>query len=612
MKSLAMSRRSRVMSGVFVACIAFAVHGATNVFDDAVFWFRGGKDNGGDGFMRQQGEFFDDLHANEPTHDNHKMGVMTYNSPSQADEFKNNAVFCTENVVFPALGEQIAKSVPVLRLSNNMVEFNNRNYYWPQFVKPYGVFNNNHISSEYTIVSRLRLDDDGRARTQCVFKVGYNATNGQGMWLGFSEMNKTTKTKHITGRCTPSSNDSDASFSFDNFHIPTNTWFDMAVVVGNGKLRVGVTVSKAYQDNPTIFFAETDMLTSSSSSTEADYRLFCETGQNAQQYVVANIDQTCFIGSVQQLAIWGRALDDQEVMAAFGMPRPAIFRTGFDNGASGEFGGTRTGSTQTIDGLGSWQNVANTMKVGDTWTVNFNALRDEANLAQIFSIKSLPGSSAAQIEVELNGTSLGEGRVAADTRAFWPVATNIVRAGENELVIRCKEGGARGFLMDAMELGGSLGVGKMTGSSTDDGRVDPELIKTGVPSAADPNPQHWPTNLVPSTGIKDLHFRVWVDPDVADKASFTLKTAAKCDASSSSEKFFLYVNRAKKGEIPANASWKQLSLSLKAGDLLGGWNDIDFYSTDARRWEFGYFRFETVLPSPFGFSTPPGLAVSIR
>ena len=324
------------------------------------------------------------------------------------------------------------------------------------------------------------------------------------------------------------------------------------------------------------------------------------------------MDQTAFIGSVQQIAIWGRALSDQEVMEAFGMPRPTIFRIGFDNDASNEFGGTRTGSTQTINGLGSWQGISNTMRVGDTWTVNFNALRDEAGLPQILSIKSLGGSAAAQIEAKLNGTSLGEGRIAAGSRAFWPVAANLVISGDNTLVLTRKHGGTRDFLMDAMELGGSLGVGKMTASSSDDGRVDPDFIKTGVPSAADPNPQHWPTKLEPSTGITDLHIRVWIDPDLADKVSCTFSTHVKCDTSSTSEKFKLYVNGTQKGEVKANDSWKAQSLSFDPGKLHGGWNDFDFTSTDSRRWEFGYYRFETVLPSPFGFSKWPPLMVVIR
>ena len=367
----------------------------------------------------------------------------------------------------------------------------------------------------------------------------------------------------------------------------------------------------SHNNNPTIAFDQKDMWTDNCTLlTSEHYKLFCGDGQTAPAQA-SSADKSCFIGSVQQLAIWGRALSDQEVMDAFGMPRPAIFRTGFDNDVSNEFGGERIGTEQTIDGLGSWQNIANTMKAGDTWTVNFTALRDEVSLPQIFSIKSLSGS-AALIEPVLNGNSLGEGRIAANSHAFWPVAANLVVEGENKLVIKRKDGGFRDFLVDAMELGGSFGVGKITQSSTDDGRVDPERIKTGVPSAADPNPQHWPTKLEPSTGIDDLHFRVWVDPDVADKASFTLKTAYKCDETSSSDKFKLYVNRAQKGEVAANTSWKQQSLAFNPGQLRGGWNDIDFTSTASRCWEFGYFRFETVLSEPFGFSPFPGLSIVIR
>jgi hypothetical protein len=116
-------------------------------------------------------------------------------------------------------------------------------------------------------------------------------------------------------------------------------------------------------------------------------------------------------------------------MAAFGMPRPALLRIGFDNGNSHEFGGTRSGDAQTIDGLGSWQDIASTMKVGDTWTVNFNTLRDEAGLAQILSVKSLPDSATATIEPRLNGQSLGERRIAKNGRAFWPVPKNLIVEG---------------------------------------------------------------------------------------------------------------------------------------------------------------------------------------
>jgi hypothetical protein len=601
----------------FMSAAPLSAQGSTNVFNDAVFWFRGGKDINSDGYI-QQGEFFDDLHANDTSHANHNATMTSYSGQTGGHShsvFAGNAAFATEQVVFPALGNNVVENMQVLHISNEAKQINNTNFYFPFDVNPHSIFEDNDISNEYTIVSRIRLDHDGYSYNTCFAKVGYDVSSNKGMWLGFSKSYSAYPgCMRVAAYRTPKSGGSDTGVYFD-LPVPTNTWVDLAVVVGNGKLRVGVAapVSLAsHNNNPTIAFDQKEMWTDNCTLlTSEHYKLFCGDGQTAPAQA-SSADKSCFSGSVQQLAIWGRALSDQEVMEAFGMPRPTIFRIGLDNAASNEFGGTRTGSTQTIDGLGSWQNIANKMEVGDVWTVNFNALRDEANLPQIFSIKSLSGSAAAQIEAKLNGTSLGEGRIAANTRVFWPVAANLVRAGANTLVIERKNGGGHDFLMDAMELGGSLGVGKMTASSSDDGRVDPNLIKTGVPSAADPNPQHWPTKLEPSTDIDDLHFRVWIDPDVADKASFTLKTAVKCDANSTTEKFIPYVNRVKKGDVYAADSWKQLSLSFKAGDLLGGWNDIDFYSTDSRCWEFGYYRFETVMPSPFGFSKWPPLMIVIR
>jgi len=605
-------------AAMLVCCISATplfVHGSTNVFDDAVFWFRGGKDISGDGRM-QQGEFFDDLHADDTSHANHKSSMVNYS----LDAFKGNAAFQTERVVFPALGKSAEKDMQVLRLSNKAAKQGNQYYYWPEVVNPRSIFVNNNVTRDFTIVSRMKLDND-IVRTQCVFKVGYNASAKQGMTLGFSELQSSTQTKYITGRCTPSENHNDSSFKFNTIQIPTNTWFDIAVVVGNGRLRVGIALPESlsiHGNNPTIAFAETPMWTDNSLSEGDHYRLFCYNGQSAYQ-LQADADLTCFIGSVQQMAIWGRALSDQEVMSAFGMPRPALFRTGLDNGASNEFGGTRSGESQTIDGLGSWRDIANTMKSGDTWTVNFTALRDEANLAQIFSIKSLLGSATAQIEPILNGTSLGERYIASDARAFWPVATNLVVEGANTLVIKRKSNESGDFKLDAMELGGSLGVGSAA-HGIDDGRVYPEKIATGVPSAADPNPAHWPVGIRPYENHNtNLHFRVWVDPDVVGVCTSRFSTCVRCYIRTGytvagSEEFTIFVNGESKTSFKANGSWKDVDIDFDPGVLRGGWNDFEIRceAYETCYWLFDRYRFETDLSKGFSMSPPTALTVIIR
>ena len=135
MNQLSMRKCARAMSVVFVACLAFAAQGSTNVFNDAVFWFRGGRDIGGDGYM-QKGDFFDDLHANDPTHVNHKMSVTSYTGDNAG--YRVNAAFKEEQVSFPALGNSVVENMRVLRISN--VKGNNK--YFPFVVNPYSVFAN--------------------------------------------------------------------------------------------------------------------------------------------------------------------------------------------------------------------------------------------------------------------------------------------------------------------------------------------------------------------------------------------------------------------------------------------------------------------------------------
>ena len=606
MKSLTVGRFSMATNIVFATCLAFAAHGSTSVFDDAVFWFRGGKDKNGNGYM-QQGEFFDDLHANDAGHANHNMSMSTSYWTGENAGYRANATFRDEQVSFPSMGTNIVENMRVLRISN--VKGNSK--YFPFVVNPHSVFANNNISNEYTIVSRIKLDWDGNNRNQCLLRLGYNESQTNGMWLGFTKPTTAwyAGCQRLAAYCAPNSDSKVSACSF-NLPVPTNTWVDIAVVVGNGKLRVGVAAPvslTSHNNNPTIAFDETPMWTDNCPLLGNNYyRMFCLKGQTeALPSSDSAFEKNYFLGSVQQLAIWGRALSDQDVMAAFGMPRPAIFRTGFDNRNSNEFGGTRSGDAQTIDGLGSWQNVSDTMLAGDEWTVNFDALRDEAGLPQIFSLRTLSSSAPADIEVALNGTSLGARRVMGNAHAFWPVAANLLVEGANTLTVRRTDSGADSFRMDAMELGGSLGVGTEA-ASTDDGRTPPSRTATGVPSAADPNLQHWPQELQPYSGVTNLRFRVWVDPDVVNVASFKFRTLTLLAAKSGKtlqgdEKFTLFVNGTKEDDHGTDTEIETIDLNFAPGELLGGWNLFELKSAnyDNCHWFVGYYRFETVLPRAF-------------
>ena len=62
-------------------------------------------------------------------------------------------------------------------------------------------------------------------------------------------------------------------------------------------------------------------------------------------------------------------------------------------------------------------------------------------------------------------------------------------------------------------------------------------------------------------------------------------------------------------------AWQENKIEFQSGQLHGGWNDFEFIAPEPYQgchWFFGYYRFEAVLPSAFGFPPPQGMAVFIR
>ena len=603
--------------------------GSGCVFNDAVYWFRGGKDINGNGTM-DSGEAFDDLHANDVNHANHgRMAVKGW---------KENCSFVTEDVILPAYGADAPRELQYLRLNNDFKKEEVKKdgsvatNVFPFTMNPYEIFSSHNISNKYSVVLRMRLESDP-SRSEYFFRAGYSSTT-PGLLIRFQpDSGSRYASKYVqafrwrrNADGTISKNVADdASFDQDSGNIglwaPTNKWFDMSIVVGEGKLRIGIAVpdSPTFSGHQTINFRETDMITDGAVATSStSYMLF---GSQYKDYNAVAAEESqhtrdCFRGSVQQIAIWDRMLNDNEVMEAFGMPRPAIFRVGLANSSSVEFGGVRSSATQVVDGLGLWRNVANTMAPDDTWTVNFDAMRDEAGLPQIFSMQALPSSSPADISVSLNGTSLGTRRVIANSRVFWPVPENVIVSGSNTLTIR-RNGGSGDFLLDAMELGGSLGVGIINNSVSE--LLSASRIRFGGTSMASPNPMHWPGTLLTYT-VKTNNMSFWIDPDLYDRISFDFTTSVRCFdrgtlKKTGNETFKLFINGEEKWLFDQSAlnTYTSKTLSFAPGELNPGWNTMRFATENVDNcfWSFDYYRLKATLPRCV--SIPPmGLRIMCR
>ncbi len=570
-----------------------------NVFDDAVFWFRGGKDRVTMNGQLEKGEFFDDMHANDPTHTNHTLVVYGY---------PENCTFRTEPVVFPALGNSVTQDLQVLHIDNipHISADGTVTNYYPSWVCPYHLFKHHNISNEYTIIFRIRRDAKVRdimTGNQWLTKIAYTGSNG--LLVGFTGDEATTNKHGMCYRIVPNGGNTGDEMGSD-LYAPTNTWTDVCVVAGNGKLRVGVARAGlvTYKSSSMAFKFRSVSLDADRckiASADTYYSFFSEQTPKSES---ASASTTGFRGSVQQLAVWKRALSDQEVAEAFGMPRPSVFRVGLDNDASNEFGGERASSSQAINTAASWRELTNEMRAGDTWTANFTVPTTENGLTQMFFFKTLPASSAASLRVAVNGTIVGVKSVRPGWRTWWPVPHGLIRGGVNTLTITRTDNGAGAVLMDSMELGGSFQSG--TANSDMNDLVLEERFILGLASTAMPNPKLWSRALTTySNGAgTNFLFRVWVDPTVQKlctaRFSTRVGTAAVIAAMDGSEKLHFMVNGVEKYVRPRNPSgWADMGFDFEPGELNAGWNDVYLgVEHQARTGYFAmdYYRFEIGLP----------------
>lgn len=590
----------KIISVLTAVLTAFVTYAKSTIFDDAVFWFRGGKECVTANGIMETGEFFDALHANDVNHANHKLPVVGYSE---------NAEFRTENVVFPSLGTGVAQELQILHLANKTQNVDGTEVANPVKIKAKDLFVNNKISSQYSVVARLKLDE--LSGTDKLFAIGYDGGNQRGVLLSFENFSwSKPNCKCVSLYRTKDSGSLNEYVRLESVYVLTNTWFDLSVSVGSGKIRIGIATADKYSNTRhQVVFEETPLWTDNCTLLYSDtpYCFF------AEKYSATKGN---FRGSVQQLALWNRTFTDQEVMEAFGMPRPAIFQIGLANGESDEFGGTRTGATQSIEGLGAWHNATDSMMAGDTWTVNFPVLTSESDsrgplVPYIFSLLSLPDSETATLSVSLNGTSLGRRHIGKTSKAYWPVAAGLFVPGQNTLTIKRTDKRSGAFKVDAMELGGALSVGYLNGNGSEMGSA----IAGKSTSATSPNPKYWWSTLQAYENKNDMVFKVWVDPDLKDRCPATLELRSKClnrsDAAGQvikgGEYFTIYVNGKEKGtrdHINPNNSFEKTLINFEPGELKAGWNEVNLRSAiyDCY-WQIDYYRFWLTLDE--GFTDPP-------
>ena len=451
-----------------MACVALvAASVGAHVFDDAVFYFNGGKDVNGDGYFNT-GDLRNIVDANasntawpaignfvrftnEVVHCPYSGRIFTsgcLNFPQEVyHTYTTNIVGDTTNVTIEARGR-----VSKVYINNVFKDVTGN-------------------CSNYSFVVRFRRDaltkiDDGFQ--DWMLRVGYDWNNGgRGIAVGFTGSPMTNRYFTLmAGR--QSYSNSDTRW---RSHTWSNTWTDVAVAVDGWKMKIWYmqendnqlrTAEKTFSYNSTTlsqFAALSSWQVQLGSEQDA-------TAANSQMYVMTNgvkkstqNSYKCWAGSIQQLAFWTRTLTDADVRQAFGGTAPVEFQVGMANGASTEFR-----SEASAVGTGNWEELNPSLAAGGSVSVTYtNAFK--IAVPQVLTLIPTPGSASGSLLVKMNNTLVRSVAVMPGRTNLVPIASKFFTTGVNTLTLQRADSGSSPLVLDAFSLGGSWVAGRNSSSN---------------------------------------------------------------------------------------------------------------------------------------------------
>ena len=462
----------RYMLGMVVASVfgAFASSGTGSVFDDCVYWFCGGRDSSGDGFL-QSGELLDTMHANDTSHNAHKCTVVS-GMQSLGVQLREEDVYCpAQGVTNRTLCLFLPQSQELVDNGNGTVTTNYCN-------------NSLELNSQlltllptnvYTCIMRIRMEK--RLSNNWFFNCyqGNTLASGhKGFLLGFNS----------SGDFSSYGPGGSLSVSSPGA-LPTNCWADISIVVSNNTIRLGIwhdlQVPSASRGSGLRYAFKTSTTTPKSgyNLNMTMYKVWlgtqdAHTTRKPKNASASTNIAKMFSGSYQQIAFWNRALTDEEVIEAWQTPMMDVWRLGLANNSPAELGGTAAATaTVDIDAIsadGRWADVPGSIPAGGTLNLDFTLRKSRfgadstasqaVTLPQILCVRTLPAAAEGAARVTVNGTAAGTIRLKPNaTNTLFLAAKLFNVTGVNRIALTRTDANSSAIGLDQIKLTGSFQAG---------------------------------------------------------------------------------------------------------------------------------------------------------
>lgn len=372
-------------------------------------------------------------------------------------------------------------------------------------------------------------------------------------------------------------------------------WYDMAVVITDNGTSDSITMYR-WQEGGAI---ESQTFNVDYINTNA-FGNGTHVGYESAGTGSGSANQTkSFMGSIDDVAVWNRALSTAEVNEAFGDPQP-IFKIGLDNGTNDDLRLESEANNSTYTIGDPWNEFARAVSTGVPSTnINFTLSAEEAALPQIFHMETQVPESGNNfnINVAVNGHDLGTYTVNAITDLKWLITPDKLNVGANVLTLSRAAGSAAAFMSwDWVELGGSWQLGLDNDSQSE------FVTESGAPDdfyVTDPNLMHLERAIVPGDTTIHLHFAL---SDEMALEGYRYETEVISQNPGTGNPFDVFINGFLLQSFAGLADHTKIDLYINPNQLHAGDNVISIVwtgsPTSGPYTQFDYHQLTVIIPEP--------------
>lgn len=288
-----------------------------------------------------------------------------------------------------------------------------------------------------------------------------------------------------------------------------------------------------------------------------------------------------FNGGIQRIAVWSRALSEDEIREAF-VQTPPLFRVGTENGSAGEFGlADETGDAFDAEQR-PWHDFRGTLSAARPSVTIVAPMRSDSRKVP-YALRVRGAHGSATLEAFVDGASLGVRSFNPGDARTWFVPVKLLgrKTGSVSVELRWRAGGA--FAFDVVEMTGSAALGV---ENYHTGEMSQEGSTEGLSYAGQWNFRRFARASVSGSENYATEVAFWVPPELAARNAFryTTRILDQGYAASSSNTLFnvlgwkkgqwpfaLVMNGKKVWETQGIAS-QPISCTFEKGELKAGWN----------------------------------------